>query len=142
MKKGPWVIYDGELWTRAELDAHRAHEAQKKRSTAVPAVVRKVERGRWVLRDGNWVDVLSAPPLPKPPGGPQVVRDWEPYKGVGLPGQPVVQSRAHHRELLRRHGKIEVGNEFKNTHDTGPKPKLGPAAADVADAFRRLGVIG
>jgi hypothetical protein len=40
-----------------------------------------------------------------------VMPDIEPYEGVGFEGKPVVTSRSHHRELLRQHGVVEVGNE-------------------------------
>lgn len=110
-KKGPWVLYDGELWTRAELDAHRYHEAQKVRSTAVKAYV-KPQRGRFVMRNGQLVEWTPAPAAPRS-AGPQIVRDMEPYQAVGLPGAPWIKGgRREHREMLRRHNKIEVGNEF------------------------------
>lgn len=42
--------------------------------------------------------------------GPAVWDDIE-YEGIGFPGAPRVTSRSMHRELLKRHGMIEVGNE-------------------------------
>ena len=43
--------------------------------------------------------------------GPHIMPDIEPYKAVGLPGAPMIRSRSEHREALKRHGMIEVGNE-------------------------------
>jgi hypothetical protein len=43
--------------------------------------------------------------------GLQIMKDIEPYKAVGLPGQPVIGSRRHHKDAMRAHGMVEVGNE-------------------------------
>jgi hypothetical protein len=48
-------------------------------------------------------------------GGPNIIMDIEPYHGVGFPGGPMVTTRSQHRELLKRHNKIEVGNEMSTT---------------------------
>ena len=45
-------------------------------------------------------------------GGLNIIMDIEPYQGVGFPGSPMVTTRSQHRELLKRHNKIEVGNEM------------------------------
>jgi len=44
------------------------------------------------------------------PVGPQIMPDIQPYRAVGIDNS-MVTSRSHHRELLKRHGMIEVGNE-------------------------------
>jgi hypothetical protein len=45
-------------------------------------------------------------------GGPfQIMPDIEPYQAVGIDANLTVTSRSHHRELLKDHGMIEVGNE-------------------------------
>ncbi len=43
--------------------------------------------------------------------GPQVIRDIEPYKSM-INGE-MITSRSRHRDHLRAHGCIEVGNEVK-----------------------------
>lgn len=43
--------------------------------------------------------------------GPQVVRDIEPYKST-ITGE-MIGGRRQHRDHLKAHGCIEVGNEFK-----------------------------
>ena len=42
--------------------------------------------------------------------GLQIVKDIEPYKAIGLPGAPVITSKRHHRDAMRAHGMVEVGN--------------------------------
>ena len=36
------------------------------------------------------------------------------YQGVAFPGNPRVTSRSQHRELLKRHGCVEMGTEKPN----------------------------
>jgi hypothetical protein len=48
-------------------------------------------------------------------GCPNIIMDIEPYRGVGFPDAPMVTTRSQHRELLKRHNKIEVGNEMSTT---------------------------
>ena len=43
---------------------------------------------------------------------PFVMTDIEPYRAVGLPGAPMINSRSEHREILKAHGAQEVGNEM------------------------------
>jgi len=50
-----------------------------------------------------------------------VMPDIQPYQSMA--DGTMITSRSHHREHLRRHGLIEVGNETK--HLT-PKPKALP----------------
>jgi len=45
--------------------------------------------------------------------GPYVIGDIEPYQAVGPEAGTVITSRSHHREYLKRHNLIEVGNERK-----------------------------
>ena len=42
-----------------------------------------------------------------------VIGDIEPYQAVGPEYGKVITSRSHHREYLRQHNLIEVGNEKK-----------------------------
>lgn len=139
-KKGPWVLFEGELWTRAELDAHRYHEAQKVRSRVVPEIV-KPKRGRYLFRDGEEIDVTDgyAPVKRDRTSGPQIVRDIQEYRGVGFRGAPMVTSRSQHRELLRREGKVEVGNEKEAFLNNPNKPKLRPVEHDLLRAFAEHG---
>ena len=45
--------------------------------------------------------------------GPYIIGDIEPYKAVGPEFGKVISSRSHHREYLKRHNLVEVGNERK-----------------------------
>lgn len=70
--------------------------------------------------------------------GIQIIKDIEPYKAIGLPGAPVITSRKHHRDALRAHGLIEVGNEkIKQQYQAPPPP-----SDDIKRAMDRLGYKG
>jgi hypothetical protein len=45
--------------------------------------------------------------------GPYIMGDIEPYQAVGPEQGKWITSRSQHREYLRKHGLIEVGNERK-----------------------------
>ena len=51
---------------------------------------------------------------------PMVIRDIEPYKNM-INGK-MISSRSEHKELLRRHNCVEVGNEKMETK-IAPPPK-------------------
>jgi hypothetical protein len=63
---------------------------------------------RWVIRDGVLVEIDLDAPLP-PRRGPYVISDIE-YRSVIT--REMITSRSQHREHLRQHGCIEVGNEL------------------------------
>lgn len=73
-----------------------------------------------------------------PASGPQVVRDIEPYRSM-IDGS-VIDGRKRHRDHLRAHGCIEVGNDTSHLKPrqptkTGPsiKESLHRVLADVGD---------
>lgn len=80
---------------------------------------------------GNWVPV-DRYARPSQPAGPLVIRDIEPYKsmvtGERIPG------RRQHRDHLRAHGCIEVGNEFK----VPERPKPRNVEADVKRVYDKM----
>ena len=51
-------------------------------------------------------------------GCPMIIRDIEPYKNM-INGK-MITSRSEHKELLRRHNCVEVGNEKMETKITAP----------------------
>jgi len=61
--------------------------------------------------DGVLVSGRSGEIGEKSSSGPQIVRDIEPYKSM-VTGE-IITSRSYHRDHLRAHGCIEVGNEIK-----------------------------
>lgn len=139
MRRGTWIYHDGMWWTRAELDAHRRHEAAKTRSRVVPEVV-KPKRGRYVIRDGELIDVTDGyVPVKRDRNDRRIMRDIQEYRGVGFKGAPMVTSRSQHRELLRRDGKVEVGNEKEAFLNNPNKPKLRPVEHDLLRAFAEHG---
>lgn len=56
------------------------------------------------------------------PAAPMVMNDIQPYKSM-IDGS-IIESRSSHRDHLRAHGCIEVGNETK--HLQKPKPLTPP----------------
>lgn len=90
----------------------------------------KAERGSWVFdRDGNLVP-RSQYHAQAQPGRLQVVRDIDPYKSA-VTGE-VIGGRRQHRDHLRAHGVVEVGNEKLTAHRPAPLPSAG---MDVKRAF-------
>ena len=64
--------------------------------------------------------------------GPQVIRDVEPY--LSVIDKSVIGGRRQHRDHLRAHGCIEVGNEFK-----APQRVEMSRAERIQDIKRSLG---
>lgn len=46
---------------------------------------------------------------------PMVAPMFQEYQAVGIPGKPWVKSKEQHKNLLRQHNKIEVGNDTSMT---------------------------
>ncbi len=68
-----------------------------------------MSRRRFIFRNGEFVEIdLDAPLLPRV--GPYIQSDISPYRSV-ITREPIT-SRSGHREHLRRHGAIEVGNDI------------------------------
>ena len=68
-----------------------------------------MSRRRFVFRNGEFVELDLDAPMP-PRRAPYVQSDISPYRSV-ITKEPIT-SRSAHREHLRTHGMIEVGNEF------------------------------
>lgn len=72
----------------------------------------------------------------EPSAGPQVVRDIEPYRSM-IDGS-VIDGRKRHRDHLRAHGCVEVGNDTshlsqKPVFKTNRKESLHRMLADVGE---------
>lgn len=76
-------------------------------------------RRRWVQIDGELIpaDEVTA----QQERGPMVIPDIQPYKSM-MTGE-YITSRSRHREHLKQHGVVEVGNETKYLQ---PAPKQLP----------------
>ena len=77
-------------------------------------------RQRWVYIDGEPIEV-SKDYIPEP-RSPLVMPDIKPYKSM-VTGE-LITSRSQHREHLKAHKLVEVGNETKHLE---PKPKQLPS---------------
>jgi hypothetical protein len=83
---------------------------------------------RFIWRNGHWVEYDRFASRPKPIA-PMIMRDVEPYRSVIT--REVIGGRRQHREHLRAHEVIEVGNEMGV-----PKPEpLPPVAPDIVRAL-------
>lgn len=76
-------------------------------------------RSRWIYINGEAIPADEATELRQE--GTMIMPDIKPYRSM-LTGE-MVESRSKHRELLKAHGCIEVGNETKHLQ---PKPKKLP----------------
>ncbi|MGE0251993.1 MAG: hypothetical protein AB7G80_05045 [Dongiaceae bacterium] len=90
-------------------------------------------RRRYIWRNGDWVPADS---LLKKRGtaGPQLMPDLREYKSA-ITGE-IVSGRRQHRDHLRRHNCIEVGNEKPRAPSVTTAPGL---KQDIAAAMRQLG---
>jgi hypothetical protein len=85
-------------------------------------------RRRWVWRNGELVEVdLNAPR--RPSLAPYVISDLAEYRSVLT--REMITSRSQHREHLRAHGCIEVGNEMPCVS----REALPPVREDIAKAL-------
>lgn len=75
-------------------------------------------RRRFIQRNGELVEV-SPDYRPEPRAEvPHVMGDIQPYRSM-IDGS-VIGSKSHHREHLRQHGCVEVGNDSSLTRQRGP----------------------
>jgi len=80
--------------------------------------------GKWHDTDAEWPDACIGH-FRKYDPRPQihVIKDIEPYKNM-IDGN-VIKSRRHHRDFLRAHGCIEIGNDFvRPKREFKPPPGL------------------
>jgi hypothetical protein len=77
-------------------------------------------RKTYVMRDGQLVEKHLAAPL-SDISAPYVMGDLKPYQSM-VTGE-IVESRSRHRQILREHKLVEVGNE---THYLKSKPITTP----------------
>lgn len=70
--------------------------------------------------------------------GLQIVKDIEPYKAVGLPGQPRIAGRKQHRDAMRAHGMVEVGNEVVKQRYEEPPGRREDIKRALWDVHREL----
>lgn len=95
----------------------------------------RTERGRWVYDKAARDFVPAAEYYAREhasKSGLQIVSDIKPYKSV-VTGE-VIGGRRQHRDHLRAHGVIEVGNEKMTTRT----PDVSPAGPDVKRAFEMV----
>jgi hypothetical protein len=78
-------------------------------------------RRRWIQKNGELIEVPAD--YVQAPSGPMIMPDIQPYRSQ-LDGS-VVTSRSRHRELLRAHGCIEVGNETRYLQPKAPSAPAG-----------------
>lgn len=84
------------------------------------------------MRRGRLIELDLEAPRP-PPKAPMVISDIAPYRSMRT-GE-VIKGRAQHREHLRAHGLIEIGNEW--TAFSAPRPDPGPAKGEIAQEIKR-----
>lgn len=80
-------------------------------------------RGYWEWHRGH-AKFVRADEAPKA-AGIQIIQDIQPYQNIAMDGG-IIGSRRQHRDMLRAHNLVEVGNE---------KPRMHPR--DVANQNRQ-----
>lgn len=79
-------------------------------------------RETYVYRDGQLIPKHLAPPRHSPSRGIQVIKDIEPYQNIAVDNK-VIGGRRQHRDMLRAHRLIEVGDQAR-TEPTKPQPNV------------------
>jgi hypothetical protein len=82
---------------------------------------------RWVP-EAEWKGASA----PSAPSGPMIIKDIEPYRSPV--DRSVIGSRTQHRDHLKRHRLVELGNE-KVKPRPRPMPALGP---DLRRAYEQV----
>jgi hypothetical protein len=88
-------------------------------------------RKRYVQIDGALIEVTGD--YIAEPRAPMVMPDIAPYQSMKT-GE-IINSRSRHREHLRAHQLIEVGNEVKNLAKPQPLP---PVKKDLIEALHKV----
>jgi hypothetical protein len=105
-------------------------------------------RGSWVLDPDThrWVPKeqyqkavkrsIEANQLRSDLPSPQIMRDIQPFINVAVDGAEI-SSRSAKREMMKRYGLVEVGNEKRVTKRQGKK-RLSPVGASLKQAIQQL----
>ena len=92
---------------------------------------------RWIYVKGDLVEVTDYQPEQRKTGW-QVMPDIQPYKSM-IDGS-IISSRSVHREHLKQHGCIEVGNDsslYRKPQPLKSPPGLKEALIRSADLLKR-----
>lgn len=89
-------------------------------------------RRRWIYPVGREPFEVDEDYAPEPKADYHVMPDVKPHKNM-LTGE-IVNSRSRHREILRDHDMIEIGNEMKHLN----KGRTGELPSGVKDDLVRL----
>lgn len=93
-------------------------------------------RKRYVQIDGQLVEVTKEwAPEPK---ASYVIADIQPYQSMQT-GE-MIGGRRQHREHLRQHGLVEIGNEVDKLKPWGPKPSIKWSDA-IRETMARKGLL-
>lgn len=84
---------------------------------------------RFLWRAGDWRELDMTAPLP-PRRTPYISRDIGAYRSV-VTGE-MIDGRTAHRDHLRAHGCVEVGNDFVEPH----RAELPPLVDDIQAAIQ------
>jgi len=95
----------------------------------------KGKRGYWEWHKGH-VKFRLADEAPKQ-HGVTVIKDIEPYQNIAI-DKGVIGSRRAHREMLKRHDLVEVGNEKPREHprDTAAQ-RFKKAMPEIVESLKK-----
>lgn len=77
-------------------------------------------RESYVYRDGQLIPKHLAPPRHRASSGLQVIKDIEPYQNIAVDGK-TIGGRRQHRDMLKAHGLVEVGDQAPRTPPRVPE---------------------
>jgi len=91
-------------------------------------------RRRWIYRNGEAIEV-SDDYAPEPKAA-YVMGDIQPYQSMA--DGSMITSRAHHREHLKRHNLVEIGNDSSLTRPPPPKQIAPGLKEDIIRAVNQI----
>lgn len=80
-------------------------------------------RESFVWRDGKVIPKHLAPPRLGRGSGLQIIKDIEPYENIAVDGK-VIGGRRQHRDMLRAHRLIEVGDQAQTSAPREPESRV------------------
>ena len=106
MARGVWV-FDPDTGELVSKDQFQRKPSQKRMEASAVHDTREVQKGTWIW-DRTKGEVVPKSEYRGASGGITVIKDLDPYKNVR--GE-VIGGRKQHRDFLRAHNAVEVGNE-------------------------------
>lgn len=124
-----------DLVARDELAAWTEKHYPKRKAATATLKFKRPERGRWIWRDGELIQ-LSAEVIPLRARGIQIVRDIEPFVNIAVDNK-VIGGRRQKRDMMRAHGVVEAGDMPRLPQNNGPRYDAKKHQLSVVESLKK-----